>query len=151
MKLLIPVLLIALAGCAGNTPKTTSYLLRSQTGSGAEHSDGAAMVGISTLTIAPYIDRLGLVLEATDGQVTTARHHVWAEPLRDSLRQYLGEAISDRSGIEIAWQSTAVLSVSTGPRGPPVSRGPDRGRLAGARSLVPGYGGASLPFHGTHL
>ena len=108
MKLLIPFLVVALSGCAGTTTQTTtSYLLRAGTESGTTHLTGAAEVGIGTLAIAPYIDRLGLVIAATDGEVSAARHHVWAEPLRDSLRQYLGAAISRISGVAIDWLPTA--------------------------------------------
>ena len=97
MKRLLFILVVFIVGCGGKTPELKQYLLRAdvpeQTGSLAP-----ANTGIGDLTVASYIDDPGLVLESSDGEIRVARHHQWAEPLRESLRAYLANEIATASG-----------------------------------------------------
>jgi len=101
MKRLLVILVVFIAGCGGKTPELKQYLLRAdapeQTGERAP-----ANTGIGELTVAHYIDNPGLVLESSNGEVRVARHHQWAEPLRESLRAYLANEIATVSGRAIA-------------------------------------------------
>ena len=46
------------------------------------------------VTIAPYINQPGLVLETATGEVHAAQYHLWAEPIYDSVRHQLMTEIS---------------------------------------------------------
>jgi hypothetical protein len=96
-RLLIIIFVVFSVGCGGQTPELKQYLLRAdppeQTGELAP-----ASTGIGDLTVASYIDDPGLVLESSNGEVRVARHHQWAEPLRESLRAYLANEIATASG-----------------------------------------------------
>lgn len=97
MKLIIPILALFAVGCAGKTPELKQYLLRTET-PGQIGQRAPATTGIGNLTVASYIDALGLVLEASDGEVRAARHNQWAEPLRESLRSFLASEVSAATG-----------------------------------------------------
>ena len=90
-----------MVGCAGQPPQPTHYLLRSDAELPAPAADGATVTGIGAVTVAVYIDRHGLVLETAEGQVRAARHHLWAEPLRASLRTYLAREVAAATGQEV--------------------------------------------------
>jgi uncharacterized lipoprotein YmbA len=97
MKLIIPILALIAVGCAGKTPELKQYLLRTET-PGQIEQQAPATTGIGSLTVASYIDAPGLVLEASDVEVRAARHHQWAEPLRESLRRFLASEIAAATG-----------------------------------------------------
>lgn len=88
MKTLILVFTLLATGCASQSPELTQYLLRADTADSIGERLPAT-TGIGQLTVSPYIDVQGLVVETSDGIVRTAHHHQWAEPLRDSLPDYL--------------------------------------------------------------
>jgi len=96
MKALILVFALFAVGCAGRAPELTQYLLRTDTASPVAEQ-APATIGIGKLTVASYIDVPGLVLESSNGQVRAARHHQWAEPLRESLRSFLASEVSAAS------------------------------------------------------
>jgi len=99
MRSLTAILLLALVGCAGKpAPETQLYLLRSDSGNAFGDSDQVAEVGLGSVRVASYIDQPGLALELPDGTMRAARYHQWAEPLRESLRGYLANAIAAKSG-----------------------------------------------------
>lgn len=88
-----------LVGCSSSpVPSLKQYLLRTDTPVQFSREDSAVMVGVGTVTVAPYIDGLGLVLETDDGEIHVARDHQWAEPLRMSLRSFLSGRISKDLG-----------------------------------------------------
>jgi uncharacterized lipoprotein YmbA len=103
MKRLLIILVVFLAGCGGKTPELTQYLLRADA-SGQTTEPAVVSIGIGELTVAHYIDDPGLVIESSDGEVRAARHHQWAEPLRESLRGYLANEIATASGHPIGGQ-----------------------------------------------
>ena len=101
--LLLAPLLFALGplACAGTSPQQVEYLL----GPGAAMPSGPIAVpervGLGTVSIAPYLDQAGIVVETERGQVRAARFHTWAEPLEDGLRAYLRAEISRALGFDV--------------------------------------------------
>lgn len=103
MKSLSLIAILFIVGCSSSpVPSLKQYLLRADTPveftSQGSHQDLMAMVGIGTVTVASYIDGLGLVLETSNGEVHIARDHQWVEPLRLSLRSFLSSKISEELG-----------------------------------------------------
>lgn len=96
MKPLLVILAVFVAGCAGKAPELTQYLLRADAPDQIAGQPPAS-IGIGDLTVASYIDDPGLVLESGNGEVRAARHHQWAEPLRESLRSFLASEIAAAS------------------------------------------------------
>jgi uncharacterized lipoprotein YmbA len=82
-----------LAGCAG----TEYYLLRSR--AALEAPDGAvARISLGSVQVASYIDQAGIVVETDTGSLRPARYHQWAEPLRESLRDFLAREVAAKLG-----------------------------------------------------
>mgnify|MGYP001549959910 FL=1 len=104
MKPLLVILIVFAVGCAGKAPELTQYLLRTDT-PGRLAEQAPASTGIGNLTVASYIDAPGLVLESGNGVVHAARHHQWADPLRESLRSFLASEISAATGRPIGTHS----------------------------------------------
>ena len=98
MKYLVLIAALFVTGCSASAPTLKQYLLRTDTPSQFTLQDSTDAVGIGTLTVAAYIDGMGLVLETSNGEVRAARDHQWAEPLRESLRSYLSSKVSEQSG-----------------------------------------------------
>ncbi len=98
MKYLALITLLFVTGCASSVPTLKQYLLRTDTPSQFTVEQPNTGVGLGAVTVAPYIDGLGIVLETSDGKVRAARDHQWAEPLRESLRMFLAREISDNTG-----------------------------------------------------
>lgn len=99
MKYLAFTAILLATACTSTIPVRQQYLLRSNTSSQyAVVERAGAVVGIGGVTVAPYIDGLGLVLETSSGEVRAARDHQWAEPLRESLRTFLAREISVEAG-----------------------------------------------------
>jgi len=94
---------LLLLACSGATPARTQYLLR--TAEPASHvaaQTGLARVGMGRITVAPYLDQFGIVVETEEREVRAARNHQWAEPLADGLRLYLRDAIAGSLGEDVA-------------------------------------------------
>lgn len=100
-KLYLLGVIVILAACAGRIPERSQYLLRYDANAMLKRSAPAA-IGIGRLEVATYADGMGLVIETSQGEVHEARYHLWAEPLRESLRQYLAEELQSVSGIKVA-------------------------------------------------
>lgn len=92
MKAIILIFVLFASGCASKAPDLTQYLLRTDTAAPAGERIPVS-IGIGNLTVSPYIDVAGLVVETGNGIVRTARYHQWAEPLRDSLPGFLASEI----------------------------------------------------------
>ena len=100
---LVIALFVTAVGCTSTSPTYTQYLLRHDISSEpVKSSEG--IVSIGRLEVATYIDSLGLVLETANGEVNVARYHQWAEPLRESLRQYLASGISMQTEVTVRFQ-----------------------------------------------
>ena len=94
---MLTVLLIA--GCASQPPQElTKYLLRTNGLTHSRQLTQQTKIGLASVNVANYIDQPGLVLETESGQIRVARYHQWAEPLRVSLRRFLGAEISSAIG-----------------------------------------------------
>ncbi|RRJ83435.1 PqiC family protein [Aestuariirhabdus litorea] len=87
---------VALTGCLSSPPQSSYYLLRSDAKPAA--SSQVMPVTLVSVDVANYIDQEGLVLESSKGEVQTAQYHLWAEPLRHSLMQFMSNEISANSG-----------------------------------------------------
>ena len=104
MKYITLIVILLVTGCASSAPDLKQYLLRSDTPGRFIEGDSTTVIGIGAVKVASYIDELGLVLEVADGEVRAARHHQWAEPLRESLRTFLAREISATTGQVIRFQ-----------------------------------------------
>jgi len=101
MKQLAIFTLLLLVGCASQSPELTQYLLRTDGADISRQQTHPAKIGLGRVSVATYIDQPGLVLETENGQIHAARHHQWAEPLRVSLRRFLGAEISAAIGQDL--------------------------------------------------
>jgi len=100
MKRLILVAILLITACSSQPLQHHRYLLRSD--ADYEPADlSVARIGLGTITVATYLDSPGLVLETADRSVRPARYHSWAEPLRESLRPFLGAEISAALGSRV--------------------------------------------------
>ena len=94
MKYLLILPLVFLAACSSQPPQQHSYLLRSSVDLDSRQLSAEPTIGLGTVQVANYIDQPGIVLETASGQVHAAQQHLWAEPLRASLRGFLVTEIS---------------------------------------------------------
>ena len=92
---------LALLACGGASPPRTAYLLRADPVERVGRVEGPYRVVLGRVSVAPYLDQSGLVVETEAGQVRAARRHEWAEPLADGLRSYLRAEISAALGFEV--------------------------------------------------
>lgn len=100
---LVIAFFVTTVGCTSTSPTYTQYLLRHDISSEpVKSSEG--IVSIGRLEVATYIDSLGLVLETANGEINVARYHQWAEPLRESLRQYMASGISMQAEVPVRFQ-----------------------------------------------
>lgn len=102
MRIVALLSTVVVLACAGSTPTTTDYLLRSPAAAQSGRVDAPLKIGLEPVLVAPYLDRAGIVVETESGQVRAARHHRWAEPLADGLRSYLRSEISAALGYEVS-------------------------------------------------
>ena len=92
---------LLLSACSSTPQKTSTYLLRSSNGMETRELLDTEALSLRSVKVAGYIDQPGLVLEQADGTIHIARHHKWAEPLRQSLRQFLCAEISAKLGYNV--------------------------------------------------
>ena len=91
---------LLLAACA-SSPQQTRFLMPdapAQTG----RVEAPVRIGLRSVTVAPYLEQGGLVLETDLHQVRSAQHHRWAEPLEDGLRRTLRGEISNALGYDVS-------------------------------------------------
>jgi uncharacterized lipoprotein YmbA len=91
-----------LVACAGAAPERTLYLLRAAPTDASGRVEVPARVGLDRVTVAPYLDQAGIVVETQAGQVRAAREHRWAEPLDAGLRSLLRAEISRALGYDVS-------------------------------------------------
>lgn len=97
-RLLIPILMVIVTGCAATPSPPTEYLLRPPLPETDGHVRQAPDAALGRVSVPPYLDRQGIVLETGDQRLQVARNHRWAEPLSRSLRRMLQVGISRASG-----------------------------------------------------
>lgn len=89
-----------LAGCAGKPAlEHHEYLLRPQQLETASGSHPA--VRLKAVSVAPYLDQDGIVLQTASAEIRVANQHAWAEPLEDAIRRYLQVSIANHAGVEV--------------------------------------------------
>jgi uncharacterized lipoprotein YmbA len=93
---------LLLTACAATPPPTTRYLLPADAPEGTARVDPPVWIGLGRIEVAPYLEQPGLVVETESLQVRPARYHVWAEPLGEGLRRFLGAEISEALGVDVA-------------------------------------------------
>lgn len=107
MRVAAAFALALLLACGGAPLTRTQYLLREAPTAQAGAVSAGLRVGLGRVTVAPYLDQPGIVVETETGQVRAASGHVWAEPLEDGLRSSLRAGISEALGLELGTQPSA--------------------------------------------
>ena len=101
MKNLLLLLLTGLMlACSGGSkvPEPTYYLLRADSGLQSGAQIAPVSIGLGRVSIADYLAQDGVVVATGDGQVRAAQQHLWAEPLDNSVRLYLRDAVATQLG-----------------------------------------------------
>lgn len=101
MKIIALLLVTLLAGCAGQTTEPSYYLMRSEQDLQSRELTPSREYSLGRVDIAPYIDQPGLALETANGEMHTARHHLWAEPVYEGVRRHLVVNIAEAHGEDI--------------------------------------------------
>jgi len=89
-------LLLAVSGCVSTAPETAYYLLRAE--DDVAPTSAAPTIGLGHVTVAPYLERAGLVLRVEANRMREASYHLWAEPLDRGVSHYLGARLSAQLG-----------------------------------------------------
>jgi uncharacterized lipoprotein YmbA len=105
MKIASILLLISLAACSSQPVDTHYYLLRGDRVPETRPLVASPDFSLGKVTVAPYIDQPGMVLEVAVGQMRPALHHQWAEPMRESVRIFLQREISEQLGADLFSQA----------------------------------------------
>lgn len=92
---------VLLAACASPALQPNYYLLRSDPELQFRELNISETVSLGRLETATYLNQSGLVLEADNGTLRPARFHLWAEPIRESTRDYLKSELSRIMGEDI--------------------------------------------------
>jgi uncharacterized lipoprotein YmbA len=95
---------------SGSPVKHDYYLLRSDTPGEILRQMNPEGIILTHVSVATYLNEAGLVLETSDGKINTAELHLWAEPLRHSLRQFLADEITAAAGKDIYVNSNGLTS-----------------------------------------
>ena len=114
MKVCVLIWLSALmlcVACSSRPVQTSEYLLRPQPASTQDYAEPS--IGLGKIEVAPYLDHEGIVLEIIPGEINTAQHHRWADPLDFAIRRYLQVAIGRAAGLDIAGSLTETSAVET--------------------------------------
>lgn len=136
MRTTFPLLLVFVlaAACAGSPPPPrTHYLMRANVSEGVSRAEAPVAIALGDVDVAQYLSRSGLVLETAPNEVQSARQHLWAEPLDESLRLYLRSQISNELGYEISANVTPGIALD---HRVDVSVEELHGTLSGAARLV---------------
>lgn len=95
------LLVVFLSACAGQSTEPSYYLLRSDQNLTSRTLEPSTQYVLNQITIAPYLNQNGLILETNAGAMRTARYHLWAEPLYEGIRVFLMTEISQARGEDI--------------------------------------------------
>lgn len=93
--------LLLLGACAAQPVIPSHYLLRTSATLEARALHFTEAYALGNVTIAPYLDQPGLILETNEGTLRAARGHLWAEPLFEAVPHFLRQAISDALGADL--------------------------------------------------
>ena len=97
----LAVALLVAGGCSQKPIARTTYLMRAPEASVSGAVSSPATLGIRRLSVAPYLQNPGLVVETEPGRVRGARYHEWAEPLDQGARRYLRAELAERLGYDV--------------------------------------------------
>lgn len=109
-RVVLCMVVLALAGCSTATPKTHFYALSAET-SGAPAAQSGPIVSIWQVSIPEVVDRTQMVVRVATNKVEIADFHRWAEPLRRGIPRVLAEHLSQQPGkglIVVAGQPAGV-------------------------------------------
>jgi uncharacterized lipoprotein YmbA len=114
---LAAVACLVLACSSPAPPERAYYLLRAEVIDVEPPATPDLAAGIDSITVAPYLDRAGLVIGVGANEIREARFHLWAEPLSAGIRYYLQARISSDLGYRIgggarrSWQKKVRVEV----------------------------------------
>lgn len=95
------VIALLVAGCSSTPIESNYYLLRPPTELHSRTLIPSRDFALGDVIIASYVDQQGMLLETRAGEIRPARHHLWAEPMYESVRTYLALEISRAKGTDI--------------------------------------------------
>lgn len=98
---LLLLTLLALAGCSSQSIEPEYYLLRSEVETTTRSLQPVENFALGKITIAPYLDQRGLLIETESGDLRPARFHLWAEPLYEGVRLFLLKEVSANLGKDL--------------------------------------------------
>ncbi|MFT4518886.1 MAG: putative lipoprotein YmbA [Halioglobus sp.] len=93
--------IVLLCGCAGQSIEPNYYLLRSDQDPDTRKLQVMPDIALGTVSVAPYLDQPGLVLETKEGELRSANYHLWAEPLYEGARLFMLTELSRELGQDI--------------------------------------------------
>lgn len=108
MRVGLGLLLLFAMACAGAPPAKTEYLLRYDAPFSTESTPSEPRVGLRGVSVAAYLNHLGLVVESGASEVRPAQTHLWAEPLDKGLSIFLRAAIAAKLGEEVGMMTRLV-------------------------------------------
>jgi uncharacterized lipoprotein YmbA len=99
----LAIAVVALAGCAANTPRTHYYTLdavarSSNSAAGSTAATSTVRVSVWQVNIPEVVDRSQLVVRSAPNRVEIADFHRWAEPLRLGVARVVADDIAARLG-----------------------------------------------------
>lgn len=112
MKIASLLVVVLLAGCASQTIEPSYYLIRPTLDMESRQLKPSREFSMGSVVIAPYMDQQGLLLETREGELRAARHHLWAEPLYDGVRNQLQVEIGEATGEDLlpaSMQDTSIV------------------------------------------
>ena len=101
MKVASLLLVVLLAGCAGNSIEPSYYLMRSDHDLKTGVLNPSREFSMGSVVIASYIDQPGLLMETIDGEIRAAHHNLWAEPVYEGVRNQLMVEIALAKGEDL--------------------------------------------------
>lgn len=118
-KFLIVLICVAFTACSSKpVPEQHLYMLNAEATSRPSAQD--FRIGISDVSIAPYLRRSDLMLQVSAWEMRPARYHRWAEPLAEGIRNYLRDTLSNSLGAAVdidptyraAWSQTISVDIN---------------------------------------
>ncbi len=98
MRAIALLLIAGLVGCMSSPPEPARFLLRAEPRIELTSRASTPVVGWPRVTLAPYLNRAGLIVEVAENQVREARYHIWAEPLEQGIWHYVGTQLGNELG-----------------------------------------------------
>jgi uncharacterized lipoprotein YmbA len=98
---LLVVAAALLAGCGGTQIEPSYYLLRPAVKPESRQLSPSDDFALGKITLAPYLNQPGLMLQTGDGEIRPAQHHLWAEPMYEGVHSFLVKEISRAMGEDV--------------------------------------------------